>query len=99
MPTTKSVANDDGIRTTKEDGVTHSSGDHPLHAPEKDTERQPTTDNDSNPSYVTGYKLTLAIGALTLSAVLINLDSSILSTVRAWQPGLPQILLRRNNPC
>ncbi|KAF6802647.1 MFS multidrug transporter [Colletotrichum sojae] len=85
MPTTQSIRNNDGTRNTKEDDGAHSLGDRPLKAQEKDTERQPTTDNDSNPSYVTGYKFILAIGALTLSAILINLDSSILSTVRVWR--------------
>ncbi|KAF6806401.1 MFS multidrug transporter [Colletotrichum musicola] len=80
MQTKQSIHNDDEARTKKKDGGTHTSGGRPLQAQEKDAERQPTTDNDGNPSYVTGYKLILAIGALTLSAILINLDSSILST-------------------
>ncbi|KAF6828035.1 MFS multidrug transporter [Colletotrichum plurivorum] len=80
MQTTQPIHNDDETRTTKKNGGTHTSGGRPLQAQEKDAERQPTTDNDGKPSYVTGYKLILAIGALTLSAILINLDSSILST-------------------
>lgn len=42
--------------------------------------------NSNAPTCVTGYKLLFAMAALNLSAILINLDSSILSTVCAPVP-------------
>nr|XP_036589190.1 MFS multidrug transporter [Colletotrichum truncatum]KAF6800832.1 MFS multidrug transporter [Colletotrichum truncatum] len=55
-----------------------SSEDGSPAAPEKGQETTEETGN--GPKYVTGYRLIFAMAALNLSAVLINLDSSILST-------------------
>lgn len=49
--------------------------------PTRNEQEVDTENNRDSPKFVTGYKLLLAMAALNLSAILINLDLSILSTV------------------
>ncbi|WQF78496.1 Putative major facilitator superfamily, MFS transporter superfamily [Colletotrichum destructivum] len=77
----------DSQTSDREDGKLTVTEEHDLQilrneSPEAGLRDQPEAMkvNSNTPTYVTGYKLLIAMAALNLSAILINLDSSILST-------------------
>lgn len=75
---TKFIGNED---------IEPTSGDDTLGAADKELQ-DPLEDINEGPKHVTGYKLLFAMAALNLSAILINLDNAILSTVRKSEHSL-----------